>query len=96
MSNLSRLGLFRDSLYLGDQIWQKPASDLADCDDLGIVYQPALWTVQGYGVVVWDAAEFMQLRDEFRLAAEARSYFKPFSNCREFEKALIQGRIRCF
>lgn len=91
MGNLSRLGLFGDSLYLGKQIWQKPASDLAECEDLGIVYQPALWTIHGYGIVVWDAAEFLQLREVYRLTAEARNYFKPFCNCREFEKALIQG-----
>jgi hypothetical protein len=89
IGNLNRVGYLGNSIYLGEQIWHRPASDLAECDDLGFINQPALWTWQGYGIVNWDSAEFLQFRDEFRLEWEARNYFKAFGNCTAFEKALI-------
>lgn len=89
IESLVRVGYLGDSLFLGEQICHRPASDLAERDDLGTVFQPALWTYQGYGIVIWGAAEFMQLRDEFRLEVEARTSFKPFGACKAFEKALV-------
>ena len=53
--SLVKAGYLQDSLFLGEHIWQIPASDYCDCDALGSIYQPALWTWQGYGILTWNA-----------------------------------------
>lgn len=85
---LVKSGLVADCLVLGKHVWQIPANDSTMTDALGYVYQPALKTSQGFGVVTWKALDYLEARDNGRLEIEAEFRFYIMWDCMSFPKAL--------
>ena len=82
-------GNLPDCFILGTHVWQLPASDISLTDALGSVYQTAIRTSEGFGIVQWQALEYLQFRDEKCLEEQASLFFRIYWNCNPFEKALI-------
>jgi hypothetical protein len=93
LHELVKCGLVADCLVLGKHVWQIPANDSTMTDALGYVYQPALKTSQGFGVVTWKALDYLEARDKGRLETDAESRFCIMWCCMSFPKALA---IRSF
>jgi hypothetical protein len=81
-------GHLPDCFILGTHVWQLPALDYTMTDALGVVYQTAIKTSEGLGVVRWKALEYLQFREENCLEEQASMYFHVYINCNSFEKAL--------
>jgi hypothetical protein len=88
LHELVKNGVLTDCLVLGPHVWQIPANDSTMTDALGYVYQPALKTSQGFGVVTWKALDYLEARDNGRLEIEAESRFCINWGCMDFPRAL--------
>lgn len=89
LSKLVQGCLVADCLVLGKHIWQIPANDTTITDALGHVFQPALKTSQGFGVVTWKALDYLEARDNGKLEIEAESRFCILWSCMGLPRMLV-------
>lgn len=88
LAKLVHNGLIADCMVLGKHVWQIPANDTTMTDVLGYVYQPALKTSQGLGLVIWKALDYLDARDHDKLEIESESRFRIMWSCVGFHRLM--------
>lgn len=88
---LADTGLLTRSVWLGPSFER----DAAEARDTAQVVQSAFLLPDGFGVCLWDAKEYAQLRHSREdLEASARGRFLPFARCSPAEKVFLNIAVQ--
>ena len=89
LRRLSAAKILPDFLFLSEAIWHRRAYLEMHQENRGYVLQAALWTLRGYGVILWEAKDFWEYHRNRDLSPYAIPRFKAYRHCQPTERMMI-------
>src|SRR5215211_7733004 len=86
-------GIVQEHIIIGAVLIDRAYPPEAGRPDSAIVYQAALDTRQGLGVLHWDMEDYHEARDQGRLEQESQGRFIPFAECEPLVRALLYRHV---
>lgn len=89
LNRLHDLGLISTCLIRADTVWQRPYNEAFTVASSGQVLQAVLIIPGGFGLLVLDTEDFVQMHNQEVARDELKHWVEPVTKCRPAEQAYI-------